>query len=565
MFKIKPQLPGSDSSITLLSVAATGVLLFTFAAGVFVYNRTQALISSDQWVDHTRTVLSALQRASLLVERIEYRSKLFSLTHQQEELVNTRSNATQLQAQAVRMADLVADNADQETNVRNLTACADELAQSINKLTPESGTLDDPIQRCRQTIAIMTSHEQQLLSDRTAGSQRTSLTSITTQLGFAGALLAILTVLFAFLFRDAFRRQKVGKEMTLTNEQLAMTVSALRDRARESELMTAARDELQLCVELEQVYQSAAKHFERLLAGTAGALCMFDNSRQAVEVASTWETNGEKSSIADFHPPEGCCSLRSGQPRWRRPGISEIDCTHFNGPAPERYLCRPIVAQGNTIGVLHVQCPTDIHVDLVNDRIDSLRQLLQITGMTIAAHKLRTRLENQSIRDSLTDLFNRHFMQISLDRELAIAARRKQTLAVFMLDVDHFKTFNDTHGHAAGDTVLKGVAAALRSAVRGEDILCRYGGEEFTIILPDITTAVAYARAEAIRAAVANLLIPGGHTVFRNLSISIGVAFYPTDADSADLLLHRADEALYIAKRSGRNRVQVFEAPVPVA
>ncbi len=546
----------------LLSVAAAGVLLFTLTAGTLVFNSTQALISSARRVDHTRTVLSVLQRGSLLVERVEYRSKLFHLSHEPEDLANARSNVTQLQALVVRLGDLVADNTVHESNVHNLSACADQLARSVNKAMLDSSTLEDPIQHCRQAIAVMTGREQELLNSRTAGSERSTLTSVTTQMGFAGLLAAILAVLFGFLFRDAFQRLKVGREMALTNEQLSTTVGALRARARESELMTAARDELQLCVDVEQVYQSAAKTFARLLTGTSGALCMIDNSRQMVEVVSIWEGGAEeKATIADFSPPEACCSLRSGQPRWRLPGVSEIDCTHFDGHGrpPGRYLCKPIMAQGNTIGILYVQCPDDTHVALVNEHMDGTRQLIQLTGMSIAALRLRARLENLSIRDPLTDMFNRHFMQISLDRELAIAARRKQGLAVFMLDVDHFKNFNDTHGHAAGDTVLRGIAATLRSTVREEDIVCRYGGEEFTIILPDITPASALSRAEAVRSAIANLLIPGGNTVFSNLSISLGVAFYPTDADSSDLLLRRADQALYRAKRNGRNQVVAFD------
>jgi diguanylate cyclase (GGDEF)-like protein len=192
--------------------------------------------------------------------------------------------------------------------------------------------------------------------------------------------------------------------------------------------------------------------------------------------------------------------------------------------------------------------------------MDGLRQLVQLTGMAIATLNLRTKLENQSIRDSLTGLFNRHFMQISLERELARAARRRQTLAIFMLDLDHFKKFNDTFGHAAGDTVLKAVAEIFRSSIRTEDIACRYGGEEFTIMLPDVTPSVALDRAESIRRAVDNLRVPVEKEIYVEFTVSIGVALYPNDGDTADLLLRRADAALYRAKRSGRNQVAQYEA-----
>jgi len=180
--------------------------------------------------------------------------------------------------------------------------------------------------------------------------------------------------------------------------------------------------------------------------------------------------------------------------------------------------------------------------------------------MATATLNLRTKLENQSIRDSLTGLFNRHFMQISLERELSRAARRKQILAVFMLDLDHFKKFNDTHGHAAGDTVLKAIAEIFRSSIRAEDIACRYGGEEFTIMLPDVTPTIALERAESIRLAVRNLQVNLEREVYGEFTVSIGVALYPNDGDTADLLLRRADAALYRAKRQGRNQVMQHEA-----
>jgi diguanylate cyclase (GGDEF)-like protein len=191
--------------------------------------------------------------------------------------------------------------------------------------------------------------------------------------------------------------------------------------------------------------------------------------------------------------------------------------------------------------------------------MDAMRQLIQITALAIATLNLRAKLENQSIRDSLTGLFNRHFMQISLEREMTRARRRKQIMAVLMLDADHFKSFNDTHGHAAGDAVLKAFADVFQSNIRSEDIACRYGGEEFTIILPDTTVKGACDRAESILSAISDLKIATGHQTFDGLSISIGIAFFPGDGVTAEELLLHADAALYDAKHNGRNQVCLYE------
>ena len=558
------RLTGQNSAVVLLISAALGAVVFTILAGSLVYGNTRALIASGERVRHTQEVLASLQRVTLLIERMDYRSRLYTLTGNQEQLTRARASANQLDATLAHLKVLVSDNQYQTPDLQSLNACSQQLEQSLSDFTLKSELPALPMQQCQQAIGLMTDREQWLLQERSQGTQRSTFTSIGTQVAFVILSLVILVVLFGFLLRDAMRRQRLGKQTALTNERLARTVNALEDRAHESGLLTTARDELQLCVDVHQVYLSAASSISRLLAGTSGSLCMINNSRQLVEVVASWQGTAGESAVEDFHPPESCCGLRSGQPRWRRPGVSEIHCSHFNRTAPELYLCKPISAHGNTLGMLYVQCESEAALTAVNERMDGLRQLVQLTGMAIATLNLRIKLENQSIRDSLTGLFNRHFMQISLERELARAARRKQVLAVFMLDLDHFKKFNDTFGHAVGDSVLKAVAEIFRSSIRTEDIACRYGGEEFTIMLPDVTPAVALERAESIRRAVATLVLPLEREASAEVTVSIGVALYPDDGESADLLLRRADMALYRAKRQGRNRVAQHEPAAAV-
>jgi|SRR5580658_9099808 diguanylate cyclase (GGDEF)-like protein len=552
---LKQRLANSNSAITMLLVAAVVVALSTMAAGFVVYFNTQRLISASDWVLHTQEVLSSLQRSALLTERIEYRSHQYLLTSEEDQLNRARISANNLRISVAHIQALVVDNPTQVSNVRTLAAQADRLDEILGGFNAKSQVPEKEVEDCQHTISSMTDIEQTLLKERSLSSQRSSYTSIATEITFVGLLLVTLMVLFAFLLRDALRRLQTDKQMSLAHERLAETVKELEDRANESALLRSARDELQLGVDLRQVYDAAASGFSRFLPGTSGCLCMINNSRQTVEVVSTWSVT----AMQDFTPPESCCGLRSGLPRWRQPGESEIHCAHFSGNPPERYMCRPIIALGNTLGILYVQCETDALVQSVQQRADGVRHLVQITGMAIATLNLRMKLEHQSIRDSLTGLFNRHFMQISLERELSRAARKKQTLAVLMLDVDHFKQFNDTCGHPAGDAVLREIAQLFQANTREEDVACRYGGEEFTILLPDVTVESARERAEQLLHAVANLRVMVEHRTYSDLTISIGIAFYPNDGDTAELLLRRADEALYRSKREGRNRLTVSQ------
>jgi diguanylate cyclase (GGDEF)-like protein len=164
-------------------------------------------------------------------------------------------------------------------------------------------------------------------------------------------------------------------------------------------------------------------------------------------------------------------------------------------------------------------------------------------------------LREQTVRDPLTSLYNRRYLEESLARELIKATRDGQPLGAIMVDVDHFKRINDTFGHATGDVVLSRVADALVKNVRGGDIVCRFGGEEFAIILPGAHLAITLARAEMLRAAVAKMNLAHDGKAIGPVTISLGVAIFPDHSNDATALLARADQALYAAKSGGRNRV----------
>jgi diguanylate cyclase (GGDEF)-like protein len=169
-------------------------------------------------------------------------------------------------------------------------------------------------------------------------------------------------------------------------------------------------------------------------------------------------------------------------------------------------------------------------------------------------------LGEQVITDPLTRLNNRRYLWDFLGRDLIRARRAVLPVAAILFDIDHFKRFNDTWGHEAGDLVLKSVADVIRQNVRGSDIACRYGGEEFIIVLPEATRTVAVQRSETIRRDIERMEVSLGEKPLDRVTASFGVALYPTHADSAEALVRAADDALYQAKENGRNRVCVFEA-----
>ncbi len=542
-------------SIVLLSAAAFGAIFFTLMAGFFVYSNTQSLVTAKDWVEHTQEVLTSLQSSAQLADRIESSTRLYLLNRDEMQLSNARYSAISLRVTTLRVANLVADNPVQVRHAADLSACAERLNREVR-----GGIAAVPLEsllECREAIGLMSERERTLLKERTKKSQHSSLVSLSTECVFVGLSLITLVVLFGILLRDAFQRRGIAKRTAATNRDLADTVRALEARMEESRLLTASRDELQLCTTVEQVYRASTNCMARLLPGTRGSLAMLGAGRAAVVVVSQWGGAAEGRAFL----PDDCCGLRLGQPRWRVPGGSEIDCAHFPSGLPARYLCLPLMAQSEIMGVLTIECGEDEAFRTVREHMDGVSQFLQLTGMAIASLTLRGQLEEQSIRDALTGLFNRHFMQITLDRELARAARAGSPVALFMLDVDHFKRFNDTYGHGAGDAMLRAVARAFRESVRAEDVVCRYGGEEFAIILPGLSAQNALERAERVRGTVAALQVSLDGASRGQTTVSIGIAVSPSDGACPEDLLRKADQALYRAKHGGRNQVRLAEHP----
>jgi diguanylate cyclase (GGDEF)-like protein len=178
-------------------------------------------------------------------------------------------------------------------------------------------------------------------------------------------------------------------------------------------------------------------------------------------------------------------------------------------------------------------------------------------SLALANLRLREVLRTQSIRDPLTGLFNRRYMEESLERELRRAMRNEQTVALLMLDIDHFKRFNDTFGHQAGDTLLRTLGDFLSQRTRGQDVACRFGGEEFALILAGAGSDDAVKRSRLLREELQQLSVSHSGQVLGRITFSIGIATYPGNAASTERLIRAADGALYRAKAEGRDRICV--------
>jgi diguanylate cyclase (GGDEF)-like protein len=335
----------------------------------------------------------------------------------------------------------------------------------------------------------------------------------------------------------------------------------LAERVNELDLLNRMGELFQACLSLEDAYAVIGRLAPRLFPTEAGAVFALSPARNLIEVVTTWGTHSIDGTVFS---PETCWAMRNGRPYVVADTRASVLCDHLPSPPPPAYVCTPLVAQGNSLGVLYVA--SDLRGDAGSSALNQAKQRLADTvaaqlGLGLSNVQLREILRSQSIHDPLTGLFNRRYMAETLERELHRARRIGNPLAVLMVDVDGFKQQNDAFGHDAGDAILVELAALLQRSLRKEDVACRWGGEEFVLVLPDAALENAARRAEQLRDAVRRMRVPHQNALLGPVTVSIGVAAFPDHGPDGTSLLKSADMALYEAKKAGRDRVSLASPP----
>jgi diguanylate cyclase (GGDEF)-like protein/PAS domain S-box-containing protein len=367
---------------------------------------------------------------------------------------------------------------------------------------------------------------------------------------------AVVTIL------DITKRKKAEADSRQANEMLANLVHALERSGSEVSRLSQMGSMLQSCLTLEEAYAVISRVAPGLFPEESGAVFTILPSRDSFEAVVTW---GDSLVGTKVFAPDDCWALRSGHSHQVSRESMGMACRHVGQAEGVSYLCVPMMAQGEASGILHLQSPASGAASAPEEHFKRSKTQLASTvaehiALAFANLKLRDALRAQSIRDPLTGLFNRRFMEESLAKELKRAERNSCPVSVIMLDVDHFKRYNDTHGHEAGDAVLREMGGFILTQIRGEDIACRFGGEEFVLLMPDASIEIAAQRAERMRQGVKRIQISAHGQPLDAVSVSLGVAAFPEHGKLPVALLRSADGALYEAKEEGRDRVVVAKA-----
>jgi diguanylate cyclase (GGDEF)-like protein len=350
--------------------------------------------------------------------------------------------------------------------------------------------------------------------------------------------LTLICLIYAFL---AGAREARGRRQAMT---------AAIDARRQVEQLFEMTDMLQSASDYDDANAVLRATADRLLPDLGGALYVFNNSRDRLDLATSWDLP-DGTLLESTIAPSQCWALKRGKSHVNRSGNDALQCEHHKDGGT--VLEMPMMARGEVFGLLLVHAEGDNATTRLAEVKGITTALGDAMSLALSNIALREKLRNQALRDPLTGLYNRRFMEDTLDRLVHLSDRNQKPIAAIMIDLDHFKALNDQHGHAMGDAVLRGVATAITGGLRQSDVACRYGGEELIVLLPDCDLECAAVKAEMLRQRIEAL--SGIHGA--RVTASLGVASIPEAASRAADLVATADSALYRAKQAGRNRVAV--------
>ncbi len=525
------------------------------------------LQSSNDAIEHSYQTLRLIEDVERQLRTTEASARAYRLTGHEGHREQYLQSLPRVQEATQSLVDGTPPGARQHASAIQLQALVEERVSDMQRLfvVQESEGLSaaQKATDANRTLSLsaridavgrqLRSGESAVLEVRQAASRRHTtwlIAFVVLGMLMSSTLLVALTTSLSRENRRARALEREAREAVRAMEASIVQ----RDRLSEQRHQLSRYSSLlQSCANRDEIMQLTATTIRRLVPGASGQCYVLRASNDFYESTATF---GDRVvSSGDLLIPDQCWALRRGQPHYVVGGQDGMHCGHIDADARHAgisCLCVPLAANGTPIGLLHVSAaasgdPEDNDATIVSTLAEQL-------GLALANIQLRETLQLQSLRDPLTGLFNRRYLQENLARELYRCERRNLPLSVLMVDVDHFKKFNDTHGHAAGDALLGHVGRIIAGAIRAEDMACRYGGEEFTIVMPETDAATAFDRAETIRGALETATLLHLRQTLGPVTASIGVSSYPADGTTPELLLQVADAWLYRAKAEGRNR-----------
>jgi diguanylate cyclase (GGDEF)-like protein len=384
------------------------------------------------------------------------------------------------------------------------------------------------------------------------------------QTNFAYVLLNLaIMAYFAFMVVTSIRGNRLlTRALTLQYENLALIeklsvsntklLNAYKTQEKHEHkiiVINKMNDMLQACQEVKEAFAVIQITAKELFTELSGGLFILNPGNNELEIAAHW---GDENTLQAGFSASACWALRKGREYHLNHPAANLNCHHFSSP-PHASVCLPLSIQTQGMGLLVFYSMQE--QALTSEQLQLANTFSEVIQLSLTNIKLRETLYEQSIQDPLTGLYNRRYLDETLARDLQRAKREHKPLCVAMLDLDNFKEFNDHYGHDAGDEVLKYVSTILLNHFRGTDMSCRYGGEEFLLVMINMNMSSSLLKLEQIKNIIKNGEIHFRENILPPITVSIGVAEAPRQGMTVREIIHAADMALYSAKQAGKDRI----------
>ena len=549
------------------------VLLLAFNS-LLLYHSLSRLAEATVWLGRTAYARQLLGQVVADVMTAEAAQRSYLITGKSHDLLPYGRAVISARDAVAQLVEAVADDAAQ---ARRLTEAREVIEARFTQLRDAVETRveakDANVAQLlaqsnqggtgtaiRNVFRDVATSEDILLAERQALHRQSQVNAYISLVVFVLTTIALIIGAYVLMRRELHSRKQSEQRIKQYAETLDHNVDLLQAERNQIALVNEMSNFLQSCHSLEEVARLSKPFFLRLFPEHTGAFRVFAASRNQLKLVTGW-CEGE---ILPYVLPDDCWALRRGQIHCYDASDGSPACEHCRDShvdAPTT-ICVPLQAFGETLGLLSIECVAsarDVESDATLRRLATMvgRQL----GLTLATLKARETLNEQSIRDPLTNAFNRRYLDVLATKELAQAARYDRNLTIVMFDVDHFKKFNDVHGHRAGDAALVAIVSHIHRVIREGDWLFRYGGEEFLLMMADTDADDAFQKADELRRGIADLTITLDDEILPRVTVSMGIASFPSDAQDFDAMVEAADEALYRAKSAGRNRAYLASVP----
>jgi len=351
---------------------------------------------------------------------------------------------------------------------------------------------------------------------------------------------------------------KADNEFGILSHSFAHMTTALRQEREELAALNRFSEAVTQCTSEQEIYEHVLYSIRERFRPRQVIIFALNSEENFLEAVATLVPLPEEIREWPIIPePHNCKAVRMGR-RFRVNDVSaEPLCpSRFVAPTEGSYYCGPLIAGGVIIGAVRVEGPKALWTP---ERESLLESYLSGAATALSNLRLLEATKQQANVDELTGLYNRRFLEEYARKLLAMARRKDQPLGVIMMDLDHFKTFNDVYGHETGDRILRHFAKTASRAIREANLAARYGGEEFLVLLPETGSESCMLVAERIRHAVERMVVPSGtEKPLPQVTVSLGIAIYPEHGHGFEEVVQAADKALYESKRAGRNRSTLY-------